>query len=159
MSPCFHLLCSSFLCLSSVRSFSFTQACLLPPFLDFLAVGSLEEVILKYQQGLPDPPFFPVLHPKDSSKQISEKVQVCSPEVQGCVPAFFLDVSSLDPEICSLMLTVAKASADFHISDQFFLVPSLAMHLYLLALLSSGFDSMSIMRYQQARVPDLSTHD
>jgi len=65
---------------------------------------------------------------------------VYSPESQGCCPGFCLGLSSLGPELYYLMLIVAKAPADFHISDQFFLVPILAMHLYFLAPLPSGFN-------------------
>ncbi|KAK4810831.1 hypothetical protein QYF61_008803 [Mycteria americana] len=63
------------------------------PFAQFLSYGhrpflSFEEVILEYQPALLDRFSLQGCILWDSSKQISEKAQVCSPEIQGCGPAF-----------------------------------------------------------------------
>lgn len=51
-----------------------------------------------------------------------ERLKVCSPEVQGCGPAFCPGPSSQEPELHQLTVTAAKAAPELHIPNQFSLV-------------------------------------
>lgn len=101
--PYFHLLYTSFICLSLVRNSLFIHVGLLPPWLDFL----LSEMDFSWDgrrwslntiQPLgPCSPHGCI--PQDSSKEITKETKVFSPEVQGCDPGFSPALSSQDPEL------------------------------------------------------------
>lgn len=70
----------------------------------------MEEVILENQPALLDSSSLQGCLPWDFSKQVSEGVPVCFPEVQGCDPAICFASPSQNPDVFHLMITVAKAA-------------------------------------------------
>lgn len=145
---CFHLLCSSFLytCMNSagnsVQSIQASYlAFLVAYFWGCIFFLSFEQVIFEYQPALVQPCslqvcilWIPLCRHLDRLKSALQKSNV--------ITLFPL------PKLYYLMITEAEAISDFHVSDQFFLFPGLALHLSLLAPWSSDFVSMSCIRYQ-----------
>lgn len=67
--------------------------------------------------------FSPAPYPTLSFQAHPEQAQVCSPEGQGCDPAFCLVPSFEDPDLHHLIFTAAKAAApNHHTPRKFFLV-------------------------------------
>lgn len=70
-------------------------------------------MILENQLALLDPSSFQHALLWGSSKHVLEQPEACSPEVQGCAPAFCIAASSWAPRLYHLMVTAAKVAPTF----------------------------------------------